>query len=110
MYMDYLIKLGIPIITSLIVYFTARYQGKTELKKQIELNNTELQKVREQCKNELDKIQSQLDKQAELYERNAQTDIVSGFFNNALNNPNKAAESMKGLLDIAKIASEFQNK
>lgn len=95
---DILVQLGVAIIPAVIAYITARHQAKTslqtvkeqqaaELERLREQNksnmeslkeqqNAEIEKVREQYKYEIEKVGIELDKQAELYEKNAQTDVM----------------------------------
>ncbi|WP_367025126.1 hypothetical protein [Rossellomorea marisflavi] len=73
---EIIIAVVVPILTSLISYIGARYQSKSELDKVKEQQNAEIQRIKEQAKNELEKIRLQMDKQAELYEKNAQVDVT----------------------------------
>lgn len=93
----------LPFLTSLITYFGVRYQYKIEFKKQKELNDTEIQKVKELCQNEIDKIKVSLKEQANLYEKNAMTDVTKDFVSDLLKNPKQATDAMKSLSEIASV-------
>lgn len=93
-----------PILTSIISYIAATKQSKTELQKVKEQNKIELERIKEQHRAEVEKIREQslqdmrkleleMEKQAELYEKNKQTDIVSKIFERLLS----------GDLDIDKV-------
>ncbi|MGG1151242.1 hypothetical protein [Bacillus wiedmannii] len=55
-------------------------QQKAELEKMREQQNAEIQKIKEQSARDIEKMSVEMDKQAELYERNAQTDVTKEFF------------------------------
>ena len=107
---EILLQIGLPIFTALLAYIGVRYQSKNDLKKQIELNNTEIQKVKELCNNEIEKIQVQMDKQSQLYEKNAQTDIMKEFMSDILKDPSKGSKNLKGLLELASTLQGYKNQ
>jgi hypothetical protein len=84
---DILISIVVPILTSLISYFAARHQANTELQKVKEQQNAEIQKIKEQYALEIEKIKIEMEKQAELYERNAQTDLTKEFIGELAKSP-----------------------
>ena len=101
---DIVKSLVVPILTSIISYIAATKQSKTELQKVKEQNKIELERIKEQHRAEVEKIREQslqdmrkleleMEKQAELYEKNKQTDIVSKIFERLLS----------GDLDIDKV-------
>lgn len=85
------ISIIVPILTALISYLGARHQSNTELQKVREQQNLEMKqlketqdaeilKIKEQAFHEIKKIETKMEKQAELYEKNAQTDMASELF------------------------------
>ncbi|UOR12192.1 hypothetical protein [Halobacillus amylolyticus] len=88
---EILVGVLVPILTALISYLGARHSASTELQKVKDQQQAELKKLEEQQKAEIKKIQEQSKAdiertkaevlaQAELYEKNAQTDQVSKIF------------------------------
>ncbi|MHA2957318.1 hypothetical protein [Priestia megaterium] len=93
-----LVQLVVAIVPAIIAYFTARHQAKTSLRTVKEQQTAELErlreqnksnieslkeqqaadieKIREQALHEIEKVKIEMDKQAELYEKNAQTDFT----------------------------------
>jgi len=57
-------------------------QQQAELNKMKEQQNAEIQKIKEQSLQDIEKMKVEIDKQAELYERNAQTDVLKGVMTN----------------------------
>ncbi|MEC3334929.1 hypothetical protein P9043_21535 [Bacillus cereus] len=51
-------------------------QQQAEMNKMKEQQNAEMQKIKEQSLQDIEKMKVEIDKQAELYERNAQTDVA----------------------------------
>lgn len=113
------------IIASIISYIMAVKKSKLELEKVREQSALELQKIKEQNKvelqksqnelerikleseNELKKIQLELDKQAELYSKNAETDamntVMTQFMGQLFTNPKGMVEQIKELDKISKL-------
>ena len=113
------------IIASIISYIMAVKKSKLELEKVREQSALELQKIKEQNKielqksqnelekikleseNELKKIQLELDKQAELYSKNAETDamntVMTQFMGQLFANPKGMVEQIKELDKISKL-------
>jgi F0F1-type ATP synthase membrane subunit b/b' len=53
-----------------------REQQQVELEKLKEQQNAKIQRIREQSLRDIERIKVDMEKQAELYEKNAQTDII----------------------------------
>ncbi|HBI6898261.1 TPA: hypothetical protein ACSQRE_001786 [Clostridium perfringens] len=113
------------IITGVITYFTSKNQLKKEIEKVTHQCETEVEKVKKQCETEINKIKvqckadiekiekqsemeikkvmSELDKQADVYERNKQTDFVADFMKDLINNPKKGIETINAINEINEI-------
>ncbi|MEH7023640.1 hypothetical protein [Priestia megaterium] len=110
------VQLAVAIVPAIIAYFTARYQANSSLKtvkeqqtaeleklkeqhnsdmqKLKEQQNAEIEKIREQSTHEIAKISAELDKQAELYEKNAQTDFTKEVMSKMLGGDMSAFENL----------------
>ncbi|WP_457945404.1 hypothetical protein [Caproiciproducens sp. LBM24188] len=106
---DIIVQICVPILTALLAFISATYKSKIELNKQIQLNNTEIEKIKEQCNNEIEKIKIQMDKQSELYEKNAQTDVVKSFFDKMLDNPENAMDVLNGMTQVSNMINHPNN-
>lgn len=104
----------VPILTSLLTsslaYLGLRHQYKSDLRKQQEIHKTEIEKIMLQNKNEVEKIQLQLDAQAKLYERNAQTDFTKDVMGQFMSDPNKTLESIQGMMRLAEMANKAKQR
>ncbi len=105
---ELIISIIIPILTALISYLGAIYQSRKELQQLRESHNYEINKIRETSKNEIEKINIEMDKQAELYEKKAQTDIVGDLMTNLLKGDTKQIENLEKVLKI--VDTEQFNK
>lgn len=86
--MEIWIPVFVALISSLISYFASVSKGKSELKA-VEIknksdidrlereNDAALEKIKQEHKNEIEKMTLEMEKQAELYESNAQTDVLT---------------------------------
>ncbi|WP_454871200.1 hypothetical protein [Priestia megaterium] len=103
---DILITIVLPliigIVPAIISYFAAKYQSmislqiakdqqntalqtlkeqqNAEMQKIKEQQNAEIQKIREQALLEIERMKAEVDKQAELYEKNVHTDLTKDVF------------------------------
>ncbi|MFO7296617.1 MAG: hypothetical protein C0P72_011435 [Clostridia bacterium] len=73
-------------------------QQNAEIEKIKEQQNAEIQKIREQSLREIERIKVEMEKQAELYERNAQTDVVKYVFDRLLNGDMSVLENLENLI------------
>lgn len=91
-----------------------REQNEIELKRireqsQVELQKSqnELEKIKLESENELKRIQLELDKQAELYSKNAETDamntVMTQFMGQLFTDPKGMVEKIKELDKISKF-------
>ncbi len=119
----------IPLITStisgVIAYVSAKGKNRTEIEKLNITQKTEMQKViiqqelvmkqfeqqqkleiekiKEKHEQEIKKLNNEIDKQAELYEKNAQTDIISSFMSDVIKGDMKGFNNLMGV--VTKIES-----
>ncbi|MCI1966692.1 MAG: hypothetical protein LKJ17_11280 [Oscillospiraceae bacterium] len=107
---DILIQILVPILTAIVSFFSATYKSKIDLKKQIQINNTEIKKIKEQYSKEIEKIKIQMDKQSELYEKNAQTDVVKNFFNKMMEDPAGAMSFVNNMTEISNRMDKTNNR
>ena len=85
------------IVPALFAYLAARYKANSELLKLKEQQNAEIEKIKEQAKHDIKSLQIEMDKQAELYEKNAQTDVVSELFGQYLSGDSTGLEQLMKL-------------
>ncbi|WP_338852053.1 hypothetical protein WHY17_02605 [Clostridium perfringens] len=112
------------IITGFITYFTSKNQLKKEIEKVAHQCETEVEKVKKQCETEINKIKeqckadiekiekqseaeikkvmSELDKQADVYERNKQTDVIANFMQDFIKDPKKGAMAITEMTNVMK--------
>ncbi|MED4351917.1 hypothetical protein P9265_06145 [Schinkia azotoformans] len=128
---DIFITIFLPLIVGVfpafISYFAARYQSNIALQTIKEQQTAELQKLkeqqtadfvklREQALLEIERLKIEMDKQAELYERNAQTDVVKDFFGQMMSGNHTGITNLAaGLEEIEKLqkimdSGTFKNK
>ena len=128
---DIIITIFIPLLVGIfpafISYFAARHQSNialqtvkeqqtAELQRLKEQQNVEIAKIREQALLEIERIKIELDKQAELYERNAQTDVVKDFFGQMMSGDHTGITNLAtGLEEMEKLqkvmeSGTFKNK
>lgn len=117
----------IPLVTStisgIIAYASAKGQNKTEIEKinvmhkseiekvliqqKFEMNQfkqqqeLEIEKLKEQNIQEIEKLSVEIDKQAELYEKNAQTDMVKDFLGGVMKG------DMNGFNNLMNVVSQI---
>ncbi len=95
----------IPIITSIISYLVARHTGhvelekfarqqESEIKKLKHQQDIEIAKIREQSTQEITRISIELDKQAQLYEKNKQADMVAKVFDKVIEGDTSGLETL----------------
>ncbi|OLO40331.1 hypothetical protein BTR23_07530 [Alkalihalophilus pseudofirmus] len=99
-----LLQFLVPILTAIISYMAAINKSKRELDIVKEQCNNEIEKIRIQSENEIRKLETELEKQAELYERNAKTDMTKEFMSDFMKTP-----EMKGFVNKA-IGQQFKNQ
>ncbi|WP_044478967.1 hypothetical protein [Paenibacillus antibioticophila] len=103
-----IVAIVVPILTSLLSYLGARHQSKTELlkvkeqqtleiQKLREQQNSEIEKIREQSFREIEKIKIEIDKQAELYEKNKQTDVMGKLFDKIIEGDTSGIDALEKL-------------
>ena len=101
---DILVQFVLPILTAFLSYLAATYQSRTQLKSVQEQHKTEMAKIEAQQKAELAKLEKEMDKQAELHEKNAQTDIVKDFMGSMLDTPEMKQMAYNAVMDEFKKA------
>jgi hypothetical protein len=111
-----LVPLLVGIVPAIISYFGIRSQMKIQVatmnkQQEIELlklkelqasellrikeqQQAEIQKIREQSLFEMEKMKAEIDKQAELYEKNAQVDVTKDVFARMLSGDMSAVENI----------------
>lgn len=103
-----------PVITSVLSYFASRHKGKVELQTFIKQQETEIAKlkqqqdleiakIREQSAREIERVSAELDKQAELYEKNKQADMVAKVFDKVLEG------DISGLNTLMKLSQQIED-
>lgn len=126
MELDFL-SVVIPLVTStvsgIIAYASAKSQNKTEIEKLNVVHKSEIEKVliqqkfemnqfkqqqeleiariKEQHIQEIEKLSVEIDKQAELYEKNAQTDMIKDFMGSVMKG------DMNGFNNLMNIVSQI---
>ncbi|MED1603604.1 hypothetical protein [Alkalihalophilus marmarensis] len=84
---DLFIQILVPIATAVISYLAAINKSKKELDIVKEQCSNEINKIKIQSEHDLRKLELEIDKQASLYEKNAQVDltkeILGGVFNSS---------------------------
>ncbi|XKE95404.1 hypothetical protein LG326_03465 [Metaplanococcus flavidus] len=122
-----IVPLTIGIIPALISYAVARHQAnnalqlakeqqkaeleklkeqqKAEMSRFAEQQKAEIEKLREQSKLELERLNIEIDKQAELYERNAQIDVTKDVFGKMLGGDLNVFEN---LMNMDKVIKEME--
>lgn len=108
--MEIWIPVIVALISSIISYFASVSKGKSELKA-VEIknksdidrlereNDAALEKIKQEHKNEIEKMTLEMEKQAKLYESNAQTDMLTKIIGN-----DKVADKFADV-----ITKEFDN-
>ncbi|MGG1292030.1 hypothetical protein ABE218_11875 [Bacillus smithii] len=79
-----------------------REQQQAELEKLKEQQNAEIQRIREQSLRDIERIKVEIEKQAELYEKNAQTDIIKELFGKAIEGDMSVFENLDKLDKLSK--------
>ena len=96
--MDFeIIELAGYVVPALFAYLAARYKANSELLKLKEQQNAEIEKIKEQAKYDMESLQIKMDKQAELYEKKAQTDVVSEWLGQYLSGDSTGLEQLMKL-------------
>ncbi len=109
-----IVSVLVPIFTAFLSYLGARYQARLELQKVKEQQkldiqklreqqNSEIQKIREQSAREIERISIELDKQAQLYEKNKQTDMIGKLFEKLIDG------DTSGIDAIMKISKQIES-
>jgi len=109
--MEVWIPVIVALVSSTISYFASVSKGKNELraveiknKSAIERlekeNDAKLNRIEQEHQNEIEKIALEMEKQAELYDSNAQTDFLTQFMGNE-KIANKLADALTGEIDKA---------
>lgn len=89
--MTIMVPLITSIISGMIAFASARGQNRIEIEKVliqqkfemnqfIEQQKLEIEKIKEIHKQEIEKLSIEIDKQAELYEKNVQIDMAKDFY------------------------------
>lgn len=103
---DILSRVFVPIITAFISYLAARL----EIQKIKEQHRAEMQKIKEQSMGEIEKIKVEIEKQAELYERNAQTDTVKDFYAKILEGDTKGIDAIERMTKLMAGSTKHSRK
>lgn len=116
--MDWKIQLVIsfivPIISSLLTYLAAVKKSKNEVEAIKISADSEIKKIREESDKELKRIQKETDEQIRLKiaesnlsskanEDKIKTDAIGKFVNEFMKNPQKSAQNIKAMQDVAKM-------
>ncbi|MGG3920280.1 hypothetical protein ABEV38_18255 [Parageobacillus thermoglucosidasius] len=77
-------------------------EQQAELEKLKEQQNAEIQRIREQSLRDIERIKVEMEKQAELYEKNAQTDIIKDLFGKAIAGDMSVFDNLEKLDKLSK--------
>ncbi|MDK1002626.1 hypothetical protein ACV1QZ_06455 [Bacillus subtilis] len=69
---------------SILSYKAAVYNSNKQFEGILQNHTTEIERIKEQAKLDRQKMEEEFKKQAELYERNAQTDIAKDFMSDLM--------------------------
>ncbi len=96
-----ILSILVPLVTALITavptYLGTRYKANIELQKQRERHDAEIRKIQEQAQREIEKNKEESVSQADLYEKQAQTDMVKGFMEKALSGDASGLDNLEKL-------------
>lgn len=107
---ELLISFGVPVLTGLLAYLGARYQGKNELEKLRMQQSGELELLKEKANHDLEKLEREMKSQADLHERNTQTDLSANFLGKMFEgNPTDMIDSLKKLQELSEAFGGTQN-
>jgi hypothetical protein len=85
-------------------------QQNAEIQRIKEQQNAEIQRIREQYLFEIQKIKFEMEKQSELYEKKAQTDVIKGMFDMWMSGDTSVFEKLAtGLEKIEKISKQMES-
>lgn len=62
-----------------------------------------LRELKKESEAEIQKIMIEFDKQADIYEKNKQTDVTADFFKDFIKNPKQGVETIKQMQEVAKM-------
>lgn len=102
---EFSIYIIIPIFTALLSYLGARHQSSKDLQKLRESQKHEIDKIKEESKYEIEKINIQMEKQGELYQQNAQTDLATDFLSKILTGDSSGIEGLEKIMKIQGLDS-----
>lgn len=109
-----LISFVLPIVSSILTYLASTKKSKVEVEKVKISCNNDIQKIREESEKEIKRIKLETDEQIRLKlaesninskenEDNIKNAAMSKFFEEFMKNPQKSAQSLKEMQNVAKM-------